>query len=237
MITKESLHAIKKLGIGIDHDVAFGGKSKGNQHLQRSAALAEHLAQCVGADVSVAVAGAWLHDTALPSGNDYDYTTNKDIVLALLKDIEMSQDDRKAVAECVASHEGTVVPKSLEAQVVHDTDVLEKSGILGVIRHTWKMTNSSKINPLQITQRDVDAVLEHVAWRQKQLKLDEARRISEIVSAPLIENDDMFAIVSLTAKRAIAGVITEDIAKECAPIISEKAYELLEHQLKQKYLK
>ncbi len=237
MITEESLRAIEELGIEIDHDVAFGGKSKGNQHLRRSAALARYLAQKVGANVAVAVAGSWLHDTALPSGNDYDYDTNKEIVLALLRDIDMSQHDREAAAECVASHEGTVAPKSLEAQVVHDVDVLEKAGILGIIRHTWKLTNSGKIDAKNVTSVDCDTVCDHVAWRQRQLRTDEARRLSAIVSAPLLDDTVVMAIVKLSAKRASQGVITEKIAQELQSVIPHRAYSVLRYQLNQDYLK
>jgi len=45
MISKQRLEEIEKLGVGIDHNDAFGGKSKGNLHLQRSAKLAKYLAK------------------------------------------------------------------------------------------------------------------------------------------------------------------------------------------------
>ena len=35
MINKKQLNQIKKLGIKIDHQMAFKGKSKGNKHLFR----------------------------------------------------------------------------------------------------------------------------------------------------------------------------------------------------------
>lgn len=235
MITNESLNKIKELGVGIDHDIAFGGKSKGNQHLYRVVSLTNHLANSVKADISIAVAGAWLHDTALPSGDDYNYKTNKEIVLGLLQNINISDDDREAVAECVASHEGTVSPKSLEAQVVHDADVLEKAGILGIIRHTWKLTNSGKIDPDHVTSYDVDTVLEHVAWRQSRLQTDEAKRISRVVSMSLDDKTTM-SIVETSASLASKGVITEKIAETLISLLNDKEYKILQFQLSQEYL-
>jgi len=146
MLNKNTLQKIKKLALKTDHNVAFSGKSKGNKHLLRVVLIAKFLAQKTGADESIVVAGAFLHDTALPSGNDYNYLKNKKIAKDLLKHFNLSQIELEGIVECVASHEGITNPKTLEAKVVHDADVLEKLGFLGIIRHTWKLTNSGKIN-------------------------------------------------------------------------------------------
>ena len=84
MLNKSTLLKIKELAVKIDHEVAFGGKSKGNRHLWRVVKLARYIAKKLGADVSVVEAGAWLHDTALPSGDDYNYEKNKEIVTSIL---------------------------------------------------------------------------------------------------------------------------------------------------------
>lgn len=235
MITKENLQQIEHIGVGIDHDMAFGGKSKGNKHLYRVVVLTEHLAKSAKANVNIAIAGAWLHDTALPSGNDYNYENNKKIILDILHGVDLSNEDRLSIAECVASHEGTTEPQTLEAQVVHDADVLEKVGLLGIIRHTWKLTNSGKINPKQVTQDDVTAVLNHIQWRQERLHTDEAKRLSRLVGISL-DNETALKIVSLTAHMASKGIITEVIAQELASIVSPEQYALLETQLIQGYL-
>ena len=143
---------------------ASGGKSKGNKHLFRVVKIADHLAKKMKADARIVQAGAWLHDTALPSGNDYDYKKNKRIVQKILSSAPISKGDKNLIAECVASHEGTEGPKTLEARVVHDADVLEKVGLLGLIRHTWKLTNSDKINPSAVKDGDVKKIVDHIAW-------------------------------------------------------------------------
>src|SRR3989344_8066061 len=129
MVNQKYIKEIKKVGIRIDHDMAFDGKSKGNKHLFRVVKLAKYLALKSKADISIVECGAWLHDTALPSGNDYDYKKNKKIVEKLLYSIDISKKDKEFISECVASHEGTKIPKTLEAKIVHDADVLEKTGI------------------------------------------------------------------------------------------------------------
>src|ERR1700739_2234257 len=171
MLNKKTLKQIQKAAIRIDHDAAFGGKSKGNKHLSRVVRIAKFLAKRAGADLKITEAGAWLHDSALPTGNDYDPVWNAEIVRKILKDVDLTEKEIEKIAECAASHEGTKTPASLEAQIVHDADVIEKTGILGIIRHTWKLTNSRKIDLDRISTRDAREILKHIAWRKKQLKL------------------------------------------------------------------
>src|SRR3989338_9041545 len=185
MLNKNTLQKIKKLALKTDHNVAFSGKSKGNKHLLRVVLIAKFLAQKTGADESIVVAGAFLHDTALPSGNDYDYLQNKRIAKDLLKPFNLSQIELERISECVASHEGIASPKTLEAKVVHDADVLEKLGLLGIIRHTWKLTNSGKINYKTVTDKNIKTILDHIEWRRKRLQTPIARKIAKHLTVPV----------------------------------------------------
>jgi len=237
MIDKELvLKKIKELGIKIDHDVSFGGKSRGNKHLSRVVRVAKFLANKCGADEFIAVAGAALHDTALPTGNDYDYVKNKKVIKKLLKKFDLSLQDVERIAECVASHEGTVKPKSLEAQVVHDADVLEKVGLLGVIRHTWKLTNFNKINPQNIRDHDVKTVFDHIEWRKKKLLTPTAIKIASYLSVQL-EKEKAKLIVSMSATLAARGVVTEKIATGLYKHLSQKEKDKLREQLNLSYLR
>ncbi len=234
MISVEQLNQIKNLGIEIDHQQAFGGKSKGNQHLYRVVKLACHIARIEGAQEDITEAGAWLHDTALPSGDDYDYENNRNIVLGILSQVSIEDHDKEAVAECVASHEGTSQPKTLEAQIVHDADVLEKAGILGVIRHTWKLTNKGEINPDDVTQDDVAKVKDHITWRMSVLQTVTAKSLAKEFNQDLsLIGKDLIAHIS---KLAAEGIITENIALTLRQYLSEQQYQGLENQLKQIYL-
>ena len=235
MLNKNILLKIKNLAIKIDHNVAFGGKSKGNKHLLRVVRIAKFLAQKTGADESIAIAGAFLHDTALPSGNDYNDLKNKNIVKDLLKPFNLSQSESDGIVECVASHEGTTDPKTLEAKVVHDSDVLEKTGLLGIIRHTWKLTNSGKINHKIVRDKDIKIVLDHVEWRRKKLQTPIAKKIGKYLSIP-VNGQKVKVIVSISSDLAFNSVVTEKIAVTLRKYLNKKENEKLKEQLNLGYL-
>lgn len=236
MINKKTLAQIGNLGIKIDHNQAFKGKSKGNKHLSRVVRIAKFLAKKSGADLDIVEAAAYLHDTALASGNDYDYKKNKKIALKLLKQFKLSQRDAEHIAECVASHEGTRIPRTLEAKIVHDADVLEKTGLLGMIRHTWKMTNMNKLDPANVRQRDAKKILAHVRWRSRQLQMPLARNMSAYLSGGLDERAAI-RIIEITAPLARQGVITEKIAPIVSKQLNKKQRQKLKEQLTGSYLK
>lgn len=227
---------IQRLALDIDHNAAFGGKSKGNKHLLRTAKIARFLAKKVGANADIVVAGAFLHDTALPSGNDYEYAHNKRIVKKLLKQFDLPEEERIAISECVASHEGTTDPKTLEAKVVHDADVLEKVGLLGIIRHTWKTTNQKKLDPLAITEEDAFKILDHIAWRRDKLQTSLAHKIASYLTVR-VDDRQVVTLVTIVANLAAKGVITEKIARKLRPHLNQKQYEKLCEQLQLTYLK
>lgn len=236
MLNKNTLLKIKKLALKIDHDVAFGGKSKGNKHLLRVIRIVKFLAQKTGADESIAVAGAFLHDTALPSGDDYNYLKNKKIVKDLLKHFNLSRNELNEIVECVASHEGTVNPKTLEAKVVHDADALEKAGLLGIIRHTWKMTNLKKINHEIIEDHDIKMVLNHIEWRRKRLQTSIAKKIGRYLAISSVGKQKVKIIMTLTASMSSNGVVTEKIAVVLRKHLNKKENEKLKEQLNLGYL-
>ena len=235
MLNKKTLLKIKKLALKIDHDIAFGGKSKGNKHLLRVVRIAKFLAQKTGANQSITQAGAFLHDTALPSGNDYNYLKNKKIVKKLLRPFNLSQDELNGVVECVASHEGTANPKTLEAKVVHDADVLEKVGLLGIIRHTWKMTNLNKLNHKMITNQDVKLILDHIEWRRKRLQTPIAKKIGKYLTTP-VDKQKAKIIVTLSASMAFRGIVTEKISVALSKHLNQKQNKKLREQLNLGYL-
>lgn len=197
--------------------------------------MAKFLARKTGADESIVIAGAFLHDTALPSGNDYNYFKNKKVVKNLLKHFNLSQKEMEGIAECVASHEGVVNPKTLEAKVVHDADVLEKVGLLGIIRHTWKMTNLKKINYKMIEDDDVSIILSHIEWRRKRMQTPIAKKIGKYLNIP-IDKQKAKTIIALTSSMAFGGVVTEKISTTLRKHLNKKWNEKLREQLNLSYL-
>ena len=235
MAKNSILKKIRKLAINIDWNLSFSGKSKGNKHLLRIVKIAKFLAQNVGADVFIAEAGALLHDVALPSGNDYNYKKNKIIAQEFLIRFKLSYLEINAIAECVATHEGTVKPKTLEAKIVHDADVLEKSGILGIIRHTWKMTNSGRIDSEKILKKDIKKIIDHIKWRGKQLQTPLAKKLHKCVSINIniAQLRKIIPIISGLAKNSIT---TEDIAKIILKELKRNQRIALTRQLNLSYL-
>lgn len=236
MLNKNTLLKIKGLALKIDHDIAFAGKSKGNRHLFRVVKLAKHMAKQLGANVPIVEAATWLHDTALPSGNDYNYRKNKKIVTDILKHFNLFRKELDAIAECVASHEGTSKPKTLEAKIVHDADVLEKSGLLGIIRHTWKLANSGKISADNITRKDTAEILNHLKWRSRKLQTLLGKKINSYLVVP-ISSAKAEEIISITAKKAVEGIVAEKIAVSIHEKLTRLQQKKLKEQLSQIYLK
>lgn len=232
-----ALNKIAKIGFDIDQNKAFAGKSKGNKHLGRVVRISRFLARVMNADLFVVTAGAYLHDTALPSGDDYNYKNNKAIVLKLLKSVKINDDERLSISECVASHEGTKGPKTLEAMVVHDADVLEKTGLLGLIRHTWKLTNSGEIDSKRIRDRDVAQILTHLQWRAKRLQTPLARKMARYLSEPKIDRKTAKYLVSVISALASDGIVTEKIAVVLKKSIHKNQRTKLREQLNLNYLK
>jgi hypothetical protein len=236
MISRKTLKQIKALGIRIDHEQAFGGKSKGNKHLYRVVKIATYLAKKNNADVQITEAATWIHDTALPSGDDSSYEKNKKIAKKLLIGFELSKTDIDHIASAVASHEGTYPPQSLEAKIVHDADVLEKCGILGIIRHTWKLTNLNRLNTQHISAGDIQGIVKHIAWRKKLLHTTVAKKIHKNIDVK-IPMSTLKSIVPIISDLASKSIITEKIAKRIIPYLSKAEQAVLESQLKVSYLK
>ena len=231
-----TLRKIKKFAITTDWLSTFGGKSKGNKHLYRVVKIAKYLAKETDADIFIVEAGALLHDIALPAGDDSDYLKNKQAARNALARFQLNDSDIEAIAECVATHEGTARPKTPEAKIVHDADVLEKSGILGLIRHTWKMANSGQIDPENISRRDIGKIVHHIDWRKKQIQTSAAKKLHRKIDTKLGVNK-LNIITPQIAKLAKKAVITEDIAKIISKELTKGQRLKLARQLSLYYLK
>lgn len=235
MVNRKTLLQIKKLGVQIDWNDAFAGKSKGNKHLFRVVKLARFMGQKLGADAFIVEAGAWLHDTALPSGNDYDSEKNKKIVKNILKNVDLSEEELEKISECVACHEGTGKATTLEAKIVHDADVLEKSGILGIIRHTWKLTNSGKVSPDNITDKTAKDIVDHLKWRGEMLQTPLGKKIHAYLTVP-VSIAEARAIISIASEKAAKSIVTEKIAVALYKKLTQPQRERLKEQLNMDYL-
>ncbi|MCH8821807.1 HD domain-containing protein [Patescibacteria group bacterium] len=236
MLNQKTLSKIKQVALKEDWDNSFSGKSKGNQHLLRTANIAKFLAKKTSANLLIVEAGALLHDVPLASGDDYDYNRNKLIARKVLRQFDLSKSKLEEIAECVASHEGTVKPKTMEAKIVHDADVLEKTGILGIIRHTWKLTNLQKIHNEDINDEVIQEILDHLKFRRNRIQTPLAKKFSSYLTDNL-DIDQVKVIIKMTSKLANRGIITEKIALKISNELSVDQKKKLKSQLNLTYLR
>lgn len=215
MINKQILKKIKQHAIDMDWNVAFGGKSKGNRHLFRVVKIARFLAKKENADITICESGAWLHDIGLISGNDNNPKKIRAIAEAFLNKLRISNDLQRKIADCVESHEGIIKAKTLESKIVHDADVLDKMGPLGIIRHTWKITNL--IDPDADANEIFVLIEKHLRWRKSKLQTPTAKQLSKLFEKQFEEffADRNLAVITIQEIRALArkGIVTERIAK------------------------
>jgi HD superfamily phosphodiesterase len=175
MIETSILTQIKEYALAMDWLVAFRGKSFGNAHLSRVVTIAGFLAEKEKARKDICEAGAWLHDIGLIVGNDDNPTKIRSIAEKYLATLSLNEDYLRRIAEAVETHEGVSAAVSLEAMIVHDADALDKMGMLGVIRHTWKIVKL--INPRASSQEIFLVLQKHLKERKNNLYTSTAKML------------------------------------------------------------
>jgi len=238
----ELLEKISKLAIELDWDVAFAGKSSGNHHLERVSKIAGHLLSEVGekcGDRFVVLAGAWLHGVGLINGNWEHASRGKTVAGALLRSLGIEDATRVRIEHCVEAHDRGMEGKgveagTVEAQIVHDADTLDKIGPLGVLRHSWKM--SLELTPAQLLTH----LPKHLDERKENLYLDVSRRIAAPYEGAL---RDFFAdekaalrILDVISQCAKDGIPSEDVVKPLRRVASQQFLKVLKGQLQLKIL-
>jgi uncharacterized protein len=215
MITQEIIDQIKDDAIYIDWNIAFNGKAKGNQHLFRVAIIAKFLAEKEGAQEEICEAGAWLHDISLVDGNDDDPIKVRASVEKFLAPLQLDNESKRRIAECAETHEGAGVAVSIEAKIVHDADALDKMGLLGVIRHTWKIVNL--IEPDASPKQVFLLLQKHLKARKEKLYTETARKLVRKLNGSLyqfFENEtNALKMLEDAMKHAKSGITSDDIAK------------------------
>jgi uncharacterized protein len=215
MITQEIIEQIKDYAIRVDWYIAFNGKAKGNKHLFRVAVIAQFLAEKEGAQKEICEAGAWLHDLSLVDGNDDDPTKVRASAEKFLARLPMDAESRRRIAECAETHEGAGDAVSIEAKIVHDADALDKMGLLGAIRHTWKIVNL--IEPDASAKRVYALLQSHLRARQERLYTETARKLvrklNESLQQFFADEGKAIKMLERIMQLAKAGTTSDDIAK------------------------
>lgn len=243
MDTRQSglLKEIEKEAVRVFWEECFGGKAYGSKHLFRVNAIARHLWEREGGDEFAVLAGAWVHDVSLVEGNDHDPHRVAALTREFLihfKDLRTEELDQ--IVECARGHEVGCKGLSLEAKIVHDADVVDKSGILGVVRHVWKMTHLTEGRILNRND-DPGKIQSHLQERQAKVFTNTARGLAENLS----RSRDLFFEDEVYARRTIAwvsglarqGIITDEISEILAEKEDHRSISALKDQLVCKYLR
>lgn len=176
-ITSQQMKKIKDFAIHMDWDVAFDGKSKGNMHLFRVNQLSKYFHEMEGGDHDVIVAAAWLHDVGLVDGNQGHCYKGGKIARNFLGETGVDYETILRIVHCIEAHDGEIDAGSQEAKVVHDADTVDKMGPLGLIRHSWKLSN------IDYHSYSVDELLDflpkHLQERRDNLYLDSAIAVAD----------------------------------------------------------
>ena len=237
---QELLDRIGKAAILLDWKVAFGGKSYGNHHLERVNKIAKFLQSKEGGDEFCTLSGAWVHDVSLAFGSDYDPVFVEKNTRNFLNGFKgMSPPEKNLIVRCAGGHEEGRVDLPIEARVVHDADVIDKSGMLGVIRHAWKMTNMLE-NRVLSGEADLEMLLNHLQNRKDKLFTRTAKELVGKIneSRELLASDVAFALKILPTVSAMAkaGKTSDEIARWLVTNFNHPSLTGLELQLSCNYL-
>ena len=237
---KQLLKIVGKQAVKLDWEKAFGGKSYGNKHLFRVNKIAKYLQKKEGGDEFIVLTGAWVHDVALAYGSDSSPKVVRKQTKKFLGDFkDLTTEEMAKVTECATSHEVGGKNLSLEAQIVHDADVIDKSGMLGVVRHIWKMTNLLE-NRIMDKKNDVVILERHLKEREQKLFTKTARSVVKKLNKrrDAFFLDKMFTrkLVLVISKMANKGIISDEISTEILDY-KHQSTDLISEQLSLKYLK
>ena len=123
-------------------------------HQPRVYQLAKVLAEDQPFDDEVLYAACWLHDIgvfighrpeepiALAKWDNVAYVVR--IIPDLLNQWEFPTAKIAHVLDCIRQHLPTCVPKTFEAQLLHDADVLEQLGAIGLVRTISKIGRDTR---------------------------------------------------------------------------------------------
>jgi HD superfamily phosphodiesterase len=233
MITQDIIDQIQEYAVFIDWNVAFEGKAKENRHLSRVVTIAKFLAEKAekeGVSREICEAGAWLHDIGLMVGNDDDPAKIRVIAEEFLSHLSLDDESKRRIADCVETHEGAREAVSIEAKIVHDADVLDKMGLLGVIRHTWKIVNLIKpdASPVEV----FFTLQKHLKERREKLYTTTAKKLLSVLDESLYQffeaETEAIKTLRMIMGLAKADHTADEIARE---LVLQPGHQTLMYQL------
>lgn len=212
-ISEEALETIRNYAIHMDWDIAFEGRSRGNQHLQRVNKIVVFLAVHEKAKLDICVAGGWLHDMGLVKGNRHHCFKGAGLAREFLYGLKLQPEVIERIVHCIMAHDGEIEAETLEAKAVHDADTIDKMGPFGFIRHVWKM---SLVEDMEMKEL-VRFARNHIAERESHLYFQRSRDLIKGFNAILDEflSDEVTSerIARSIADSAFKGIPSEKVAE------------------------
>ena len=233
------LKKISKEAVRLDWEKAFNGKAKGNKHLFRVNKIAKFLQKREGGNLFLILTSAWVHDVSLAYDcNESEKNINKN-TRQFLSQFNLLPNEINKIAQYSSSHESGRKNIPIEAKIVHDSYVIDKGGILGIIRHVWKMTNLLEKRILS-NKEDLAQVKKHLKERERKVFTKTSKKIVKRLNKKRDEfftnEDRAIELMNQISIKANKGINSDKIALFL--IKTEKIYisEILRNQLDCSYL-
>ncbi len=122
------------------HEQMDGDSAHDLSHIRRVLANAQRFAQEEGADLTVVIPAAWLHDcVTVPKDSPQRPFASRlaaDTAVSYLKEVGYPTQYLDAVAHAIAAHSfsAQIPPETIEAKVVQDADRIDAIGAIGIAR-------------------------------------------------------------------------------------------------------
>jgi uncharacterized protein len=161
-------------------------------HQERLYALTRQVGQDLEYDDDVVFAAAWLHDLGVFVGHrpeDPEELARWDnVVYACEKTPEIlarfgfPQEKVPAVVDAIRTHQPHADPRTIEATLLRDADILEQLGAVGVLRAVCKIGRDTRYSTFSDVLPVLRAALEELPGR---LRLEPARELAKRRTAAL----------------------------------------------------
>ena len=169
-----------------------------------------------GVDYSILIPAVLLHDIGFCSpafrtlGHD---VAGSQLSQEILEELGFEEEIRKAVGNCILAHKGkAALPETKEAQILYDSDILEKAGVLFMVFSGKLLCEFQESIPHLVDREVVDrgAEVERGYYTRKAREMDGGR---------LARIRDLFADIKqeITVDRQDYSVEEEDLWLEGPP--------------------
>jgi len=182
-ISPEDMAAIRRIAREMSAPASFAGMD----HVERVLRIAEEIGREEGADLDVLRAAAYLHDIAVPLDKPHHYDLGSRLARGILRDLGWSAEQIEPVGHAIEAHSryGGPEPRTLEARILRDADIVECVGAVGLARALVRSREAGEykgnvadlpalvdgliapVEGLLYTTRGRELVSERIAWLRR----------------------------------------------------------------------